>query len=345
MKKTVIALLSLGLLVALTGCSISSHGMPTPLPTLIFIPSPTPLLATPTMAAPALLIATETTTAPTPTGPTPTVSLPTVTPGAPIPTTVSAPTPTTGGIIPGVPSGPYGIILVAPGDMLNLHTGPGAGSAISGSFTATATNVMRTGPSSTADGELWVQVQNPGGGSGWVNANYLTEYVAPATFCADVRLNTLLTNFGNTLTTSNGETLASLVSPAHGMAVRLWRYSDPIIFDQDHARWVFDSTYSHDWGAAPGSGLETTGSFHEMVLPKLLDVFNSSYTLSCNSVQTGGASYDTSWPVIYTNINFYSLYKPGPAGNENSWRTLLIGVDYVQGQPYVYSVTQMDWEP
>ncbi len=322
MRKTLFVLLGLSLVFALTGCSIYK-GTPTALPTQILIPSPTPLLPTPTTGVP-----------------TPTVILPTVTPGAP--------TPTTGGAIPGVPTGPYGVILVEPGDVLNVRTGAGAGYAISGSFPATATNVMRTGPSSTSSGDLWVQVQNPGGGFGWVNANFLTEYLPSATFCADGRVNTLLTNFGNALNTSNGEALASLVSPAHGMAVRLWRYSDPIIFDREHAVWVFESTYEHNWGAAPGSGLDTIGSFHLVVLPELLDVFNApppGYVLSCNTPQTGGVSYDTSWPAIYTNVNFYSLYKPGPVGDELSWRTLLIGVEYVQGQPYVFSVTQMDWEP
>jgi len=336
MKKTRFILLGLGWLLALTGCSISMIGTPLPLPTLILIPSPTPLLITPTTAAAS------------PTLPAPTLSLSTVTPGASTPTNGIAPTPTNSGIIPGEPSGPYGVILVPPGDVLSVRTLPGAGYPTDGSFTATATNVMRTGPSATADGDLWVQVQNPGGGNGWVIAKYLTEYVAPASFCADSLVTTLLNNLGSALNSSNGETLAALVSPAHGLAVRLWRYSDAIIFDREHARWILDSTFSHNWGAAPGSGLETTGSFHDTVLPKLLDVFNApppGYSLACDSVQTGGASYDTSWPAIYANINFYSLYKPGPAGNENSWRTLLIGVEYVQGQPYVFSVTQMDWEP
>jgi hypothetical protein len=82
------------------------------------------------------------------------------------------------------------------------------------------------------------------------------------------------------------------------------------------------------------------------VLPTWLDVLNTpGFTWNCNVVTTGGASYDTSWPAIYANVNFYSLYKPGPAGNENSWRTLLIGVEYVQNQPYVFSVTQLQWEP
>lgn len=321
MKNPFIVLLGFSVLITLTGCSINI-GTPTVQPTQILIPSSSPL-PTPTIVVP-----------------TPTVNLPTITPGAS--------TPTTDGTIPGVPSGPYGVILVVLGDVLNVRAGAGAGYAIMGSFMATATNVMRTGPSSATDGDLWVQVQNPGGGVGWVNAHFLTEYVPSATFCADSRVNTLLTNFGNALNTSNGDTLASLISPVHGMAVRLWRYSDPIIFDRVHAVWVFESTYKHNWGTAPGSGLDTVGSFHDVVLPKLLDVFNTpapGYVLSCNTLQTGGASYDTSWPAIYTNANFYSLYKPGPVGNELSWRTLLIGVEYVLGQPYLFSVTQLDWEP
>ncbi|MBE3066417.1 MAG: hypothetical protein IMZ73_03155, partial [Chloroflexi bacterium] len=60
MKKIFFALFGLGLLVALTGCSRSLLGTPTPLPTLIIIPSPTPFLISPT------------TSAPTPTVPTPT---------------------------------------------------------------------------------------------------------------------------------------------------------------------------------------------------------------------------------------------------------------------------------
>jgi hypothetical protein len=255
------------------------------------------------------------------------------------------PTATTGGILPGAPSGPYGVIRVTAGDVLNIRSAPGAGNPIVGSFAAVNTTVMRTGSSSYVGEDLWVQVQNPGGGSGWVNAAYLTEYVAPAAFCADGRVNSLLANFGNAIKTSNGPALYTLVSPVHGMTVRLWRNGNAVTFYPNDAPWIFDSTYEHNWGAAPGSGLDTIGAIHVVVIPKWLDVLNGSYTLSCNVPQTGGASYDTSWPATYVNVNFYSLYKPGPVGNELSWRTLLIGVEYVQGQPYIFSVTQMDWEP
>ena len=329
MKRTLF-LLTLGLAVlTLGGCSLPLLENPTPLPTFIVLPSLPPLSATPTITAFS------------------TPSLPTATPGV-APTATSSgvvPTATDGGSLPASPSGPYGVIRVAAGDVLNIRSNPGAGSPVSGSFSAADTTVIRTGPSSKVGEDLWVQVQNPGGTSGWVNAAYLTEYVTPANFCADARVNALLANFANALKTSNSGTVSALVSPAHGMTVRLWRDGNAIVFDQADAQWIFVSTYEHNWGAAPGSGLDTIGAIHVVVLPKWLDVLNASYTLGCNIPQAGGASYATTWPATYANVNFYSLYKPGPAGNELSWRTLLIGVEYVQGQPYIFSVTQMDWEP
>ncbi|HTX92283.1 MAG TPA: SH3 domain-containing protein [Anaerolineales bacterium] len=345
MKRFLICLLSSLIVLAMTGCTISLADTPTPF-SPFSLPSPTPAFATDTQTVPTPVVPTATLALPTltPAAATATNAAPTVTSG---PTTTSGPTatPTTGGIQPGSPSGPYAVIGVGSGEVLNIRSTPSTAGSVAGTFPAAATNVMRTGPSIQVDTDLWVQVQNPSGGTGWVNAAYLTEYVPSATFCADTHVNTLLSNFGNAVQTSNGGVLAALVSPAHGMTVRLWRNGTAVVFDQSHAQFVFVSTYEHDWGAAPGSGLDTTGSFHVAVLPKWLDVFNGSPTLSCDAVQTGGASYDTSWPAELANLNFYSIYKPGPTGNENSWRTLLIGVEYVQGKPYIYSVTQLEWEP
>jgi hypothetical protein len=204
---------------------------------------------------------------------------------------------------------------------------------------------MRTGPSAASGDSLWVQVQNPGGGTGWVNARYLTEYVSSTTFCADSRVNALLADLDHALTAPDGTQLASLVSTAHGLDVRLYRNGSVVNYDRAHAQYVFESTYQVHWGLAPSSGLDTFGSFHVSVLPGLQEVFNSGYVPGCDTVQTGGASYDTSWPVQYANINYYSVYKPGPAGQELSWRTVLVGVEYVGARPYVFSLTQLAWEP
>jgi hypothetical protein len=329
MKRTLFVIVASLAVFSLTGCSRSLFGTLPPFPTYNHLSSPTPLSTTPVV----------------PTIP-PATSQPNPTDGsAPTATSLVAPIATTGANQPGGPSGPYGVIQVAPGDVLNIHSAAGSETPVSGSFPATANNVMRSGPSSNVGGAQWVQVQNPAGGLGWVNAAYLTEFITPTAFCADPRVNALLAGFGNAVKTANGVALSSSVSPVHGMTVLLWRNGNAVVFDQSHAQWLFTSTFEHHWGAAPGSGLDTVGAFHGIVLPKWLDVLNSSFTLSCDTPQTGGASYDTSWPAIYANVNFYSIYKPGPSGNELSWRTLLVGVEYVKAQPYIFSVMQMNWEP
>jgi hypothetical protein len=227
MNRIVSALISLGLLVGLASCSLSLLGKPIQMPTVILIPSPTPLLHTSTPVASLLL------------GPTPTMELPTITsidPGTPTITIDGGPTPTTNGINSAESSGPYAVILVTAGDVLNIRSGPGSDYTIAGSFTSTAIDIMRIGPSTMAEDTLWVKVQNPGGGTGWVNSAFLTEYIAPVPFCVDFRVKTLITKIDTALTTSDGEMLASLVSPDHGMTVHLWRNGIAHTFKQVDAR-------------------------------------------------------------------------------------------------------------
>ncbi len=327
----------------MSACSLSLLPLPTPFPTIPLGASLTPHSPTAPAASPtpALSAATSTQAAPTSTSAASTPVPPTATSAS----VTLAPTPVPPSPTPGTLSGPYGVIQVGASDVLNIRSSPGAENAAVGTFAYNTANVMRTGPTATAGGELWDQVQNPSGGTGWVSSRYLTEYVPHAAFCADSRVNTLIANLNHALTTNDGAQLASLVSPAHGMEVRLYRNGKSVNYDATHAQYVFTSTFTVDWGPAPGSGQETEGSFHVSVLPGLQEVFNASYTLSCDSVQTGGASYDTSWPAQFANIRFYSVYKPGPSGDELNWRTVLVGVEYVNAQPYVFSLTQLFWEP
>lgn len=165
----------------------------------------------------------------------------------------------------------------------------------------------------------------------------------PVDFCADPQPQALINNFKSALQTSNGVLFGSLVSPIHGMDVRLFRNGLVVNYDQQEAQLLFDSTDKIDWGAAP-SGLETKGSFHDVIVPTLLKVFNKDYTLDCDQVQVGGAAYKANWP--YTGINFYSVYFAGTPNNNNlDWHTWLIGMEYVKGQPYLYAIMQFFWEP
>ena len=317
------------------GCSILKAPEPTPivLPSFSAVtPQPSPTMDIPTQD---LFLPSPTATVPGAPTSTNIPTVPTITPDPSLPYV----------ILPGQPSGPYAVLGVTTGDVLNIRSVPGKDGVITGSFAPAITNIMRTGPSAWIEPDLWVEVQKPSGGTGWVNSTYLTEYVAPAIFCADGKVSTLISNLGTALRTSDGELLSSLVSPLHGADIYLWRYGNMINFDQTAFTWVFISTWEHNWGPAPGSGLDTIGSFHEAVLPKLLEVYNANYTLNCNTPGNAALFSLEPWPQNYANVNYYNLTKPGTPGVDLDWRTWLVGVEYVQGKPYIFALIHTQWEP
>jgi hypothetical protein len=60
-------------------------------------------------------------------------------------------------------------------------------------------------------------------------------------------------------------------------------------------------------------------------------------------VNVGGATYEASWP--YSGINFYSLYFAGtPTSGNLDWRTLVLGMQYANGKPYLYAILRFQWE-
>ncbi len=322
MKTRFLALAAALLLAATISCSLPS---PSPTPTL----APTLPILSPTASLTPIIATTQ---AP------PTATLtPTLTSLPPVATTQ-------GPLVqPGAPSGPYAVILVASNDVLNIRSGPGVGNNIVGAFQPTVKNVMRTGASASVDGDLWVEVNNPSGGKGWVNSKYLTEYFTSSAFCSDARPQALLQNFAEAIQSSDGERLASLVSPRHGMDVWLWNSGNAINFDAEHARWVFESTYVHNWGTHPASGLETFGSFKDEVLPELLDAFVPTAERRCNDPAI--SSYGVTWPANYANVNFYQVYRPGTPGIELDWNAWLFGVEYVNGNPYLFALIHFIWTP
>lgn len=323
-QKPILSIVGLMLVVSL-GCTTPLAGTPTPLP------------VTPPTATPVLLTATPLPASPTPLPPSATL----VSPTSPPPSATITPT----SVTPSTLSGPYGVVSVLPGDVLNIRAAPGADKAVVGAFPPTITNVMRTGPTTMVGDKLWLQVQNPGGGIGWVNAEYLTEYAPPSTFCGDARVQKLITNLKTALTTSNGDLLSTLVSPAHGVNVHLWRYGTVVNYDGEHAKWLFTSTYQVNWGPAPGSGLDTIGAFREAVLPKLLEVVNADYELHCNDVGVAAPFAFEPWPPEYANVNFYNVYKPGTPGLDLDWLIWLAGIEYVGGKPYLFALIHFQWEP
>ena len=153
-------------------------------------------------------------------------------------------------------------------------------------------------------------------------------------------------NFETAVNTTDSELLGSLVSPAHGLDVTYIRDGISANYSPEEAGWAFQSTYIVDWGLGAGSGEPVSGTFPEVILPALQDVFKN-LTTTCNEVKLGGATYVAEWPSEYANINFYSLHNPGndPSYAGMDWRTWLAGIEYVDGQPYLFTLLHYQWEP
>jgi hypothetical protein len=167
----------------------------------------------------------------------------------------------------------------------------------------------------------------------------------PEDFCDDPAVDARLASFKSAVLASDGEDLAALVSPAHGMDVRYFRYVDPVNYDREHARFVFESTFVVNWGPQPGSGEDLRGPFHVVIVPSLQEVFAAPSTVTvCNEIRTGGATYVPEWP--YPGVDFYSIHFPGTAANGNlDWQTWLVGIRFEAGAPYLYALIHLDWEP
>ena len=165
----------------------------------------------------------------------------------------------------------------------------------------------------------------------------------PASICNDPQVTALIDSFKSAVLNSNGPLFGSLVSPSRGMDVAFFRDGTVITYDQEHAKFLFETTFQVDWGAEPGSGAAKKGSFHDVVVPELVKAFNQPYELHCNELSHGGATYELKWPY---QGEFYSIYFPGTAANGNmDWHNWVMGIEYVNGKPYVYALMQFFWEP
>ncbi len=164
-----------------------------------------------------------------------------------------------------------------------------------------------------------------------------------ANVCTDPQVVALIDTLKRAILNNDGTLLSSVVSP-NGMTVHYYHtQKTPITYSPYQAQFLFETTYQADWGPAPASGLEKKGSFHEVVVPDLKKIFNTPYTLHCNEIRHGGASYNLSWPY---KKDFYSIYDAGTQQNNNmDWHTWVAGIEYVNSKPYIYALMQFFWEP
>lgn len=230
---------------------------------------------------------------------------------------------------------PHAIFGIAEGEGLTVRPVAGVEGSASGTLAFNQRGLHLTGRQTALGSSIWVEVVRPEGGTGWVNALNLTEDVAPQAFCADPRVLQLLDATGAAVIKRDGASLADLTSPRRGLRVRFdWRGPEVVYSRTDVTR-LFQATDPEDWGVH-SSGAAIGGSFTEVVLPLLDRAFGPQSVLTCDVVGTGSILREVSWPSEYTNMNYYSFYRPAEeGGSEYSWATWLAGVEYIEGQPYL----------
>ncbi len=258
----------------------------------------------------------------------------------PTPTETPSPTPT-----PAF-AAPYAVFGIRDEGTLSVYSAAGASNPIATEFPANARNLERGWNFVSVEGSQWVEARQPGGVTGWVDDQYLTEFMTPEQFVTDPRPIQLIDKLKQALNNSDGNLFASLVSPRHGL--KLFYHgtygSNPVVYTAEQARASFESAEVINWGSEGASGMAALGTFSEKVKPKLLEVLNASYQLHPNDPQNA-RMYLEPWPTTYQNLNYFAVLKPGTPGIELDWRVWLAGFEYVDGAPYLVTLLHYVWEP
>jgi hypothetical protein len=209
---------------------------------------------------------------------------------------------------------------------------------------ATATLITLPASTAIATGTPILLTNTPGGvGVTEIASLTFTPPPVSADICADPQVTTLIDSLKTAMLNSDGPLLSSLVSPTRGLDAANFRDGNVINYTPEQAKFLFETTFEVNWGPAPGSGADKIGSFHDVVVPEVVKAFNQPYTLHCNELKHGGATYEVSWPY---QGDFYSVYFPGTEANGSmDWHTWAVGIEYVNSKPYIYALIPYFWEP
>jgi hypothetical protein len=237
-----------------------------------------------------------------------------------------------------IPEGPivYSIFGVPAGGLLLARQPAGISGTVVAELPGDLRRVRLTGQTTVLGSSTWTEIEVPSVGTGWINLWNLTEDVAGETFCADPRVPALLDSFLAALRARSGEALAQTISPQRGLVLRHDWWNDEVVIPLNDAAELMRTTEPVAWGVQRGSGAPIVGSFRDRLLPELDTLLEATSTQACNAIQSGETGYPARWPEEYTRLNYVSYFVPAPEpGPVFNWRAWAVGVEYVDGVPYV----------
>jgi hypothetical protein len=232
-------------------------------------------------------------------------------------------------------------VVVLRDDALPVYGTPSVDGDVAGEIAADAEFVQGTGRVQPVHGTTWVEVQH-GGVRGWAEGRFLSARVDAETFCDDRDVSDLFVDLELAIRERSDERLFGDISPAHGLYVQYRRSEPPIhMSDRDAAERMM-SGEELVWGTGI-SGEPIVGSAEDLVLDELARGLAAQGATACNEIVSGATTYDVSLPAGFQNVNYYSVHLTGTS--EYDWVTWVIGVEYVEGVPYLLSMHRFGWEP
>ncbi len=198
-----------------------------------------------------------------------------------------------------------------------------------------------TGKTTQLGSSTWVEINLPEGGKGWVSGWNITEDVTGSSFCADPRVPELANQFILALKERDGGKLSNLVSPKRGLIIRHDWWNPEVNIGFSSVPGLFLDPSPRTWGVNRDSELTINGTFREVILTQLEDVFSIAPEFHCSELGVGSTAQDAIWPSEYSNMNYISFHRAAPEpGSQLNWRTWALGIEYLDGVPYLAILIQ-----
>src|SRR3990172_3865139 len=115
---------------------------------------------------------------------------------------------------------PHAIFGIPQGETLTVRQVAGVSGGDVGDLEFDQRGLLLTGNATNLGSSLWVEINRPSGGTGWVSAIDLTQDVPGEAFCSDGRVLTLVEALRTSIVNRDPQGLQALVSPRRGLTVR-----------------------------------------------------------------------------------------------------------------------------
>jgi hypothetical protein len=263
----------------------------------------------------------------------------------PTATPTHSPTPSEGEAAPALPTagGPYAVVGVAAGDVLNVRTGPGVTEPVSGTIPANGLGVSITGAGLEADGAPWVPVQY-GDLSGWASSDYLARQVGWADRAVVARATEIII----ALRDRKLDELARVVHPEQGVRFSPYAYveeTEDLVFQAAEVPGLLDSATVYRWGAFDGTGEPIELTFEEYYERFVYDAdFARPEVLGLGETVGAGNSInnlDEVYPGAVTVEYHFTGFDPQYGGLD--WRSLRLVLVEEDGVWYLVGIVHDEW--